>query len=184
MERFVGNPTLSQVRQPEGSELCFAALSASVSGEALSDVDQALRQAFLSEADGSTSPPFGDKRVVLGDSGKTLSIEVVQGYDQEASDVEGVIKNIDAKLREGTPVALLFNKTDDPEIARLHWVLLTGYTYARDSDIIEGVSIMDPEREDKYLANPLEVVEMIDRSMGTTGVFAYAMSLETPAAAE
>ena len=178
-ERFIGNPDLGQVRQPEGSELCFAALSASVSREALGDVDQALQVAFVSETDGSTPPPFAARtEVALGQSGKTLVVEAIQGYEQEASDVEGVISNIDASLRQNTPVALLFNKTDDPEVARMHWVLLTGYTYARDTDIVEGVLIMDPEREDKYLANPVEVVEMIDRSMGTTGVFAYALNVE------
>jgi hypothetical protein len=151
-----------------------------VSGLSLEDANLALQAAFVSEENGATTPPFEARTEIPLEDDTKLVAEVIQGYEQEADSVEGVIDNIDIKLREGVPVAMLYKKTTNPEDARMHWVLLTGYTYERDSDIVNGVEIMDPERDDKFLADPVEVVGMIARSMEAGGVFAYAMSVERP----
>jgi hypothetical protein len=175
-DRFVGNPNIPQVRQPEGSELCFAAISSAVSGEDIQSVHMALQAAYLSEEDGSTAPPFDFNKEVILENGKVMKLQMVKGYETGEEDTGGVIREIDEKLQAGMPVALLYKKSDE-QGGNMHWVLLTGYTPGQRADSVNAVEIMDPLNTTKVWAEPLEVLAMIDRSIQADGVFAYSLEL-------
>lgn len=172
--KAVGNPEVLHVQQPAGSELCFAALSAAASGVTVDAAHEALTGAYLSEDDGSTPPPF-EQVTEVAIANATLRIVAIQGYEQEASDTAGVISNIDESLQQGQAVALLYKKSTEPS-SGMHWVLLTGYRIHEDGSVI-GVEVMDPLHVDNLVLDPLEVTDMIERSMQADGVFAYSLEV-------
>lgn len=168
---FVGNPNALHVAQPEESELCFAAcVSSKLGGISLAEIHQSLVDSFVSDDDGSTSAPMGSQEVTI--AGRQLNIEPIYAYRDDL-DTAGVIELIDEQLRESNEVVLLHKKTSDQDDPRYHWVLLTGYKmFGKD---VADVKIMDPEAQLVKSIDPIEVVDMIDRSIKAGAVFAYSL---------
>jgi len=170
---FVGNPNTLHVSQPVDSELCFAAVASSaLGGVALEAVHQSLRESFISDDDGSTAGPFGSQGVTI--AGQKLGIEPIYAY-RDDMDTTGVIELIDGQLSQGNQVALLHKKVADPADGRYHWILLAGYE--KQGGQVTSVAVMDPEAESVKSVDPLEVVDMIERSIEFNTVYAYALKV-------
>lgn len=173
MAEFVGNPNIPHVQQPAGSEQCFVAIVAAVTGGEVEPAQTALQAAAIVGEDGSAAPIVGRKVVEVGD--KQLTIEPVFGAFDEAEGPEDVIGLIDEQFVAARAVALLYKKTDGP--STYHWTLLTG-NFQDDAGETIATEVMDPLRDRKESFVPRRVARMIERSLEDMGVFAYAISSE------
>src|SRR5690349_16970085 len=121
--------TIEHVKQPEGTEWCFAACVASATGRGADDlpaINQALMDSFISDETGAASPPWEPAEV------EGTRVETVFGYENQ--DPEAAYASVKEHLERGARIALLHKKTADPG-SGMHWVLFA-----------DGV-LMDPLRE-------------------------------------
>lgn len=172
-EDFIGYKEAIHVAQPADTELCFAACVVSVANGIVEDAHRNLQAAFISESDGTTAPPWSD--TVIPWLGGGLEIQVIQAPTTPALTGTELIAAIDGSLQAEVPVALLYKKTADPDDEQYHWVVITGYEQTETG--VKGVEIMDPLRQALELADPLEVLAMIERSL-PTGIFAYGLNFQ------
>lgn len=172
---FVGLQGIRQVRQPEGTEWCFAAIvSAMAHQQPIDQVHQALFDGDISDVDGTTSCPPEDREVELAD-GEMLKLEPFVGFTTES-----LMTAINERLETRKAVALLHKKNDNELDDRNHWTLLTGRYH------IEGetqlVFLMDPLKRRRESVEPSKVADMIERTIEFAGgAFACALSVEQPA---
>ncbi|TAH33447.1 hypothetical protein EYC59_04935 [Candidatus Saccharibacteria bacterium] len=109
---------IEHVRQPEGTEWCFAACVASATGRNTDDlpvINQALVDGFISDETGAASPPWEPTEVA------GARLETVFGYEDQ--DPEVAYSTVKDGLARGDRIALLHKKTADPE-SGMHWVLV------------------------------------------------------------
>jgi len=172
---FVGYKGARHVRQPVGSELCFAAIVASMSGADVTEAHQVLGEAELSEADGTTFPMGAAELAVAG---SVIAIEPVKDpFDGAADDPETVMAMMDEQFVAGRAVALLHKKNSNPDNTDCHWTLLVGYTLADGQK--GAIRAMDPMQQHmNYFRHEL-VAGMIERSR-SLGFYAYALSVSRP----
>lgn len=174
---FYGKTDIPHVKQPAGSELCFAAMVSAVTGSTIEEANDALIDADLLNEDGTTSPPMGAERLHL--AGKAVTIEpIVTPFDENPGDSAQVLSKIQDSLTLGRPTALLFKK--DVALPDHHWVLFS--SYAADGDEIISLRMMDSLRDNTISVTPRRVETMIDRSIDHLGVFACSFSIEAPQA--
>lgn len=167
---FLGFTDVHHVRQPEDSELCFAAIVSAMTGAELDESHAVLRAAGLSEADGTTAP-MGEERLVV--AGSSLEITPFQSPFDGVEDVEGVLALIDEQFVAGRAVALLHKKNASPEDGRHHWTLLTGST-EQDGEM-GAIHAIDPLSEHATYLGRHMIKGMIGQSLDYAGVYAYAM---------
>jgi len=170
--RFVGPQHIEQVPQPEGTELCFASIVAATTGANIDEADRALRAGELYDDKGQVVP-MGEMRLALENARSVLDIDpVVDPFSGDQSEV--AMERIDEALVAARAVALLYKKTHNPKDEQHHWTLLTGYL--EDDGQKGAYRVMDPLRPRiSYLRREL-VRDMIERSTGFMGVYAYALS--------
>jgi len=170
---------IMHVRQPEGSEKCFAAIVASVADLDIDTAHDALTKSQLSGPDGSTPPILLSKKISLGEV-STLSIEPLvkpaDRLDDAASALSVICDEIDVK----NPVALLHKKTEDPADGRHHWMLITSRIF--DMDTTHLVGVMDPLKSDREFYKAPDIEDIVDRSLKYAGISACALVLEKPEA--
>jgi hypothetical protein len=168
MAEFVGKRGVEHVRQPEGSEQCFAAIVASVTRLDLNTAHEALTSHEISEANGTTGVPLPEIEVPVGN--RTLSISPLGSMTSAPK----LLARINERWESGDAIALLYKKVEDESDERHHWALLTGKY--QSAGIIVAVQAMDPLKENLELIKPGEVIERIDRTIEYGGgVFAYAL---------
>lgn len=176
---FIGPYDPRHVRQPEGSEKCFAAIVASVADLDIDTAHQALTKSELSEPDGSTKPILLPTKLPLCEA-STLSIEPLvkptSSLKNTASSLSVIYDEIDVKH----PVALLHKKTDDPADNRHHWILLTSRDFEHDKSYMVGV--MDPLDTRSALCPARRIENLVSRSINYAGISACALVLEKPEA--
>jgi hypothetical protein len=169
---FEGRTDIRQVRQPEGSEWCFAAIvSAVTKHQPIDEVHQALVADGISTADGNTLSPPEDREVQLAGD-KILKLEPFVGFNTEA-----LMTAINERFKARKAVALLHKKNDDELDDRNHWTLLTG-RYHIDGET-QLVFLMDPLQRRREAVEPSEVADMIERTIDFNGgAYACALSVE------
>lgn len=169
--KFVGDPEIQQVAQPQGTELCFASIVSAMTGSSVAEAHEVLVANDLSQTDGSTGP-MGETRLEV--AGSVLDIKPVIDPFSGIDKSETVIERIDEKLLAARAVALLYKKTDNSEDDRHHWALLTGYL---QQDGQKGaMRVMDPLRPRIGYLRRRQLEDIIKRSMDFMGVYAYALS--------
>jgi len=172
---FAGQPGIKHVKQPEGSELCFAAIVSALDNQRpIEQVHEVLVDGGISTTDGSTSNP-GEAQTIQLAADTKLAVEPFVGISTER-----FITAINERLQDRKPVALLHKKNDDELDDRLHWSLIAG-RYHIDGET-ELAVIMDPMRPENAYVDPPEVTYMVERTVEFFGgVWACALSVEQPA---
>lgn len=168
---FIGFPA-PHVPQPDGTELCFAAISSSMTGASVDEADRALAAAGLyNERD--EIMPMGETSLEL--PGSVMAIEPVKNPFDGIEDTKAVLGLLDEQFVAGRAVAILYKKYRDTENNQYHWTLLTGYTLA--NGVKGGIRVMDPLRNRHLLMKRAQIADMIERSNRDLGFYAYALSV-------
>lgn len=169
---FAGQPGIKHVRQPEDSELCFAAIVSALDNQrSVEQVHEALVDSGISTADGSTANP-GEAQTIQLAADTKLAVEPFVGISTER-----FITAINERLQDRKPVALLHKKNDDELDNRLHWSLIAG-RYHTDGET-ELAVLMDPLQSENAYVDSSEVTDMVERTVEFFGgVWACALSIE------
>jgi hypothetical protein len=168
---FIGQPGIKHVMQPEGSDLCFAAIVSSLADQRPVDqVHQALVDGRISRENGWTLCPPEDQELQLAGD-EVLKLEPFVGFSSER-----FMAAISERFEAHKPVALLYKKdNDEPEDS--HWILLTGQ-YLVDGEV-QLVGVMDSMQQRRTQVAPSEIADMIERTIEFNGgVYACALSVE------
>ncbi len=174
-EKYVGYSEAKHTAQPKDSDLCFAACVASVAGCSLEAVHSVLKANRLPKENGETDAPWQQKQLEIHD--KILTIEPVQSPMEGETSVRGIEDLINKQLVRGNPVVLLYKKTDIPNHNQMHYSVITGY-FEQEGDTSLSIDLIDPLAAETKYVDPVEVHNMIERSMTIGGPCAYALITE------
>lgn len=176
-DHLVGVPDIPHVKQPEGTELCFASLMAGFIGQDIAQVHDILSSSSVkvSESDGSTSPFMKTKDILIAGGLVTLEPIVTPMTHFDAEDASYAIKAIDKQLNAvpPKPVAMLYQKPKN-EGGTSHWVIVEGHKNLNDNK--GSYKIFDPQQARKKWSSPRGMETTVKRSLDASSLYAYALS--------
>jgi hypothetical protein len=170
--KFVGLPNIKHVAMPEGSDMCFAACVAAVSGECIDDAHEGLMASDVSQANGETAPPNFETAVRIGS--KIVGITPIESPMEGVGETAGILERVYQELRLRNPVALLALHTREDDTKFPHWTLLAGLL--EDADTITNVAVMDPKQAEMIYEEPVSLVRLVDDSLPLPGAYAYTLN--------
>lgn len=178
-EKYVGVIGIDHLKQPEGTEFCFATCVAAFVGSEveIDQVQMSLENAYVSDEDGTTPPPEERQEVPILGSMDYVTIDVIQGPEQDTPDAVNIFERITESLGQEKPVLLLYKKTTEPDDDSLHWVLIKGYVENDSPTESKTFEVVDSLADDIIQVPDTEIIDMIDRSIQSRGVFAYNLEL-------
>ena len=174
--KFYGRP-VRQVQQPGGSELCFAAMAAAILEVDIPEADLAIRQDGLCDPEGKVGWFMKQQNILVG-SGCVI-IDPLPDTKTGDADAEEVAGLIDAEHSQGTPVALLHKKNDDPGDNQYHWLLVTGQ-WQNIAGRTLAYGIMDPLNERHTQMDPEQLKSLVNQSQSVGGVLACGLTVLPP----
>ncbi len=161
--RFEGQSGIVHVPQPEGSELCFAAIVSAVSHCPIDQADSALRLSGISEADGTTPAPSEEQELTFDQSNIMITIRPFM-----STETDRFIALINQRFAAKQAVAVLHKTVDDPDDIRHHWTLFTGH-HLDEAGQTKKYGAMDPLKDSRTYPKPPEVEALIKRTIEYNG---------------
>lgn len=167
--------------QPRGTQLCFPALLAGYAETSVTTAHQALMGQNITFEDGST--PQIMQRKIIPIENTIVTMEPITTPLNGIEEVDEIVDIIDSAHRGGNPVTMLYQKTNSEAKTYPHWVTLCGFFENEEGAKVQVV-LNDPEDIFQNWVPPKDLEAMIESSIPTTGLYAYALSkagVESPA---
>lgn len=180
-EDFGNRPVMQHVAMPRGTELCFPAIAAAVSGAPLEDAHAALLREGVSNEDGGTDPPAIEEPKIVPitfEAGRSMFIiEPVETPAEGVFQTDPLMERIQHELAARKLLALLAlhpKEESDSGEDFMHWTLLIGEAPKQTGGTAK-IRVMDPKASEIVQTSVDDIRQLVDRSYPMPGAYVYAV---------